>query len=335
MTANGIVYIQSVGSNTTTATTVDVTPVANTAAGNTIVVAVTASSARNIAGVSDSQGNVYSIDANSPANARTGGIAHGYLDRPLTTSDTITVTLSGSGVVSVAAYEFSGIVKQDALDKKNVTQGSAVTSLASGSTGLLSQANEMVFTISGNALPAIYVAPTGFTEVLPTNVASELDAAYKLVQVTTELNPTWNWDTSANATVAIATYKAAPSPLLTGDDLTNSMNAVQYSNVNGDDGDYFIQYGSRFLVQNYKYKWTNNTDIPSFTWRGRSTVDTRSSPILVQIYNVQLVVWETLATINTVPVDTDFSTSVSKATNISNYYDSNNVVAFRIYQLVV
>jgi hypothetical protein len=57
-------------------------------------------------------------------------------------------------------------------------------------------------------------------------------------------------------------------------------------NVAIDDGDYFVQYGSEYMVQEYKKKWTNNTDTPSFTWIGRTTYDTRISPLLIQIYNV-------------------------------------------------
>lgn len=45
--------------------------------------------------------------------------------------------------------------------------------------------------------------------------------------------------------------------------------------------------------------------------------------------------WETLATVNKVPADTDFSVTISQTTNVSNYYDSNNIVTFRSYQQVI
>ena len=57
-------------------------------------------------------------------------------------------------------------------------------------------------------------------------------------------------------------------------------------NVAIDDGDYMIQYGSEYMIQEYKKKWINNTDVPSFTWKGRTTYDTRISPLVFQIYNV-------------------------------------------------
>jgi hypothetical protein len=102
-----------------------------------------------------------------------------------------------------------------------------------------------------------------------------------------------------------------------------------------DDGDYFIQYGSEYMIETFKLDWTNNTDTPSFTYKGRTTLSTLISPILIQIYNVNSAVWETLATINTVLPDTDFTQTVKQSANVSNYYDTKSVVSFRVYQQVV
>lgn len=102
-----------------------------------------------------------------------------------------------------------------------------------------------------------------------------------------------------------------------------------------DDSDYFIQYGSEYMVQEYKKKWINNTDSPRFTYKGRSTEDTRVSAILIQIFNQNSAQWETLAVINKVPADTDFTQTVQQTANPSNYYDSNNQVTFRTYQQVI
>lgn len=76
------------------------------------------------------------------------------------------------------------------------------------------------------------------------------------------------------------------------------------------------------MVETFKFANTNNTATPSFTWKGRTTYDTRISPILIQIYNVASSVWETLAVVNTLPADTDFQISVTKSTNVSDYYQS-------------
>lgn len=118
-------------------------------------------------------------------------------------------------------------------------------------------------------------------------------------------------------------------------DLSNQFNAVNYGNVSTDDGDYFIERGSRYMIREYKAQHPNNTDSITMTWKGRSTLSTLVSPILIQIFNQNSGLWETLANQTLVPADTDFQVAVSQTTNVSNYYDSNNVVTFRSYQLVV
>lgn len=117
--------------------------------------------------------------------------------------------------------------------------------------------------------------------------------------------------------------------------MVNRNTATLYSNEAADDGDYSIQYGSEYIVSNYQRTNTDNTGSPSFTWMGRTTYDTRISPLLIQIYNVNSATWETLATINTRLADTDFSVTVTQSTNVSNYYDSLNQITFRSYQQVI
>jgi hypothetical protein len=89
------------------------------------------------------------------------------------------------------------------------------------------------------------------------------------------------------------------------------------------------------MIQEFKKDWTNSVDVPTFTYTGRSTYSTLLSPILIQIYNQNSSQWETLATINKIPADTDFTTTVTQSTNIANYYDSKSIVTFRIYQQVI
>lgn len=117
--------------------------------------------------------------------------------------------------------------------------------------------------------------------------------------------------------------------------LVNPFANANYSQISGDDGDYFIEYGSRYLIEEYKYKHQNNTDAITFTWKGRSTVACSRSPLLIQIYNINSATWETLASNTTTPVDTDVTMKVTQSTNLSNYYDTTNIVTFRSYQQVI
>lgn len=117
--------------------------------------------------------------------------------------------------------------------------------------------------------------------------------------------------------------------------LINNFSNVQYGNVSTDDGDYFIERGSTVLIREYRVQHPNNTDNINIVWKGRSTISTLASPILIQIFNINSGAWETLASQTQVPADTDFQLQVSQTTNLSNYYDSSNTVTFRSYQLVV
>lgn len=63
------------------------------------------------------------------------------------------------------------------------------------------------------------------------------------------------------------------------------MTAVDVSDVTVDGGDYFIQYGSEYMMQQFQYRHINNTDNIQITWRGRSTCPPTTAPMLLQIYN--------------------------------------------------
>lgn len=114
-----------------------------------------------------------------------------------------------------------------------------------------------------------------------------------------------------------------------------SFSSVQVGDVNADDGDYFTEYGSEYMMRQYKYKHVNNTDNIKFVWSGRSTEATNISPILIQIWNVNSTQWETLARETRIAADVDFTATVVQSTNVSNYYDVGNVVTFRSYQQVI
>lgn len=131
------------------------------------------------------------------------------------------------------------------------------------------------------------------------------------------------------------TYSTEDYPIYATLAISSSFTSPKYENTAVDDGDYFIQYGSEYMIQVFSNTWTNNTDTPRFTYKGRTTMDTRVSPVFIQIYNLNSVSWETLAIVNKVLPDQDFQVTVSQTTNISNYYDSKNIVAFRVYQKVI
>lgn len=116
--------------------------------------------------------------------------------------------------------------------------------------------------------------------------------------------------------------------------LTNSLNAVQYGNESADDGDYLISYGSKIVEQVFNRTFPNNTSNINITWKGRSTIALSKAPMYLQIFNQNTFAWETLSSNTVSPADTDLFLTGSQTTNVSNYYNANNTVTFRIYQQV-
>lgn len=130
----------------------------------------------------------------------------------------------------------------------------------------------------------------------------------------------------------LITYPGLPS---NGSDLANRLTSPQVSDIAGDDSDYFIEYGSEYVISEFQKKWTNNSDTIKVIWKGRSTESFAISPILLQIYNINSTAWETLASETVIGADTDIVLRGTQTSNVSNYYDSNNFVTFRVYQKVV
>lgn len=192
----------------TSATAVTAYPVENAAAaGNTIIVAVTTGTSTNLTSITDSAGNTYSVDRKTTASTRNVAIAHAYLDAALTTSDTITVTISGTAASAMVAIEHSNIRKTSPVDKVNSAAGTSVTTLATGTTGTLADADELVVTAIGiNLGSGGFTAPTGYAEHLPAGVSGILDIADLLVTATTAQNPSWSWVNSATGNAAVVTY---------------------------------------------------------------------------------------------------------------------------------
>ena len=69
-------------------------------------------------------------------------------------------------------------------------------------------------------------------------------------------------------------------------------------------------------------------------WEGQSTLAPSASEIFLQIYNRDSTTWETLTSDNSSPANTDFSL-IASVNNLVNYKDGDNLIACRIYQLML
>lgn len=266
----------------------------------------------------------------------------------------VLATLASSDTAVLAIFEYSSASGWVAQPLDRVTQNttvSNVSSLATGVTPATVYPTELAIAFSnphGGWTAAGPSAPTwtnGYANILTvagtTNATATLNVALfiasKNLTSPASQSTTNGWSTtSSNDGIAIATFMVAPGTLpFTPTNLIDIDTNKNVMNVAIDDGDYFIQYGSKYMIQEYKMDWTNNTDVPTFTWKGRTTRSTLISPFLIQIYNVTSGQWETLARETRQPADVDFTLRVTQTTNPSNYYDASNIVTFRSYQQVI
>jgi len=116
--------------------------------------------------------------------------------------------------------------------------------------------------------------------------------------------------------------------------LANVLNNVEYAQLGQDDGDYYIQYGSEYIITEFSYTHLNNTDAIQIVWNGRSTLSTKISPVFLQIYNNNTLGWDTLIRETRFNADVDFNMSYTQTSSLSNYYDSSRKIVVRVYQQV-
>lgn len=117
-------------------------------------------------------------------------------------------------------------------------------------------------------------------------------------------------------------------------DLSTTYNSTDITNVESDNDVRVDLTGSDYLIHQFKYTHSNNTDPFSVALNVRSTKAPSTNPVYLQVYNRTSTSWETLATNNSENADTDFDLQGSKNSSLSDYYDGSNVLSFRVYQQV-
>ena len=129
-------------------------------------------------------------------------------------------------------------------------------------------------------------------------------------------------------------YSRADLPTLPSKDnnLTNTFSAQEYLDVENLDGQTSIQTSDgQYSVFLFKNKNTDQETI-STTWTGKSNLAPSSSTVYLQIYNRNSTTWEPLDTDSTSSVNTNFTLTGTKTTNLSNYFDDNYWISCRVYQ---
>lgn len=118
----------------------------------------------------------------------------------------------------------------------------------------------------------------------------------------------------------------------TNADLDTPYQAADYGTVAADDSTYVTQNGSNYLLQEFDYEASSNTQAVTITWNGNVSTAASTATVYLQIWNNTTGLWETLASNSTAAANTDFTLSGIRNTSISSYYAAGNIVTARVYQ---
>lgn len=258
------------------------------------------------------------------------------------TSSSISSTSSSISSTSTSASTSSTSMSTSSTSSSISTTSSSTSSTSASSTSQSTSVSSTSSSISSTSASSTSLSSTSSSTSFSSTSSSFSSTSSSVSSTSRSTSSTSFSSTSSSSSVSTTTIPAnldysyqdtltLPATSLRDLDIDTNKNI---QNVAIDDGDYFVQYGSEYMIQEYRKTWTNNTDNPSFTWKGRTTYDTRISPLLIQIFNVNSSTWETLANINTLPADVDNQYLVSQTINVANYYSVSFVVTFRIYQKV-
>ena len=212
-------------------------------AGNAILVYAVAWQGSSVTwpanGVSDNQGNTYSLAVTSAGVANSSYFATAIyystgIGSPSGTF-TVTATPTTSAEITVTAVEYSGIAATNALDKTASNYGSS-NSPSSGTTAITTQANELVAAVLGYGCASGVCSastPLGYAARMAENDSNYADAQADDKTVSSVGAYSANWTTSGvssnNYFAAIATFKAAPIPV----SQTETIHVVPYTWIGG------------------------------------------------------------------------------------------------------
>ena len=118
-------------------------------------------------------------------------------------------------------------------------------------------------------------------------------------------------------------------------DLENLFTAQEYLEVDNNDGIRVDQSSTGgYSVFLFKNKNDSQESI-TINWDGQSNRAPSDSTVYLQIYNRNSSTWETLDSDSTSAANIDFTLTGNIFTNLSNYYDNNYWISWRVYQQAI
>lgn len=183
-------------------------------AGNLLVVNVSVALGSSVSSLVDTAGNTFTLMTSATSNGKQmfQYAAENCLGNA---ANVATVTLGGSEIGSIQQHEFSGIATASAKDKTTTGTESSSTTHATGTTGALSQADEVVV-VGGMGAFGSAGAPSNtdgaYTLISAANGANneKFITAYQIVSATTAVTYNgWSSTSVGEASTVLVTYKGA------------------------------------------------------------------------------------------------------------------------------
>ncbi len=204
-----IAFVKNVTPNQskTTGTSIAVTvPASGVAAGNSIIVWLAMDPASGTVSCTDSASNSYAVDRDQINGSGTSGVRTVVLSahnlNALVSGNTITCTHPSVAARALSASEFSGLAVSATKDQATSATGQS-TSPSSGTTGMTTQANELLIGAIGVEGPngdsftpgANYSNTGGRIGTTGGNAATNItiNPEYRIVTATAHLRPPARW----------------------------------------------------------------------------------------------------------------------------------------------
>ncbi len=140
---------------------------------------------------------------------------------------------------------------------------------------------------------------------------------------------------STVATDTIRYSKASPISVPSGSsDLDYFLDPEGYSDISLDDGNRDVLTTSNsYPIYNFASRNSTSSDAINIIWNGQSSISGADAEFVLQAYRFGSVnSWITLSTNSTSTENIDFDLEGQINSNLSDYYDINNRVYFRLYQ---
>lgn len=116
-------------------------------------------------------------------------------------------------------------------------------------------------------------------------------------------------------------------------DLEIIYSEIDEEDVSEDDGTYQCQSGlNEYLIHQFKFVSPNKQKSITVLVNLKTSLEPTISTVYLQVYNVSNTTWETIDSDSTSAPDTDFNLTAEITNNVSNYYDTDRIVTFRVYQ---